>query len=432
MVLYDPQEFGGLEEYTTTLAIGLQQQGHQVSVLSATWVPPENQYMRRLRENGVMVVQVPKWLSYPASHWATKEKIVAQVLWLSSPLIYLLGGIVLLVKRRSWGQSLTSARNWLRGQLMTRFIGPNRRESLARILLDWWRFRWRPDLLHIQGYTNTLLFVIEWAHMRGVPVVYEEHQTPDAQFNWWKGFHHSINKANVVVAVSEKSAQALRDVCGVTQPIVVRSPLLPDPIVTAWRRDSNLEQCIKSIRVTTVARLVEPKGLNYLLDAIAIVKAIHPTTQFKVYGEGPLRQELLAYASRLGLDGASIFIGAFSQREELSRIMAQTDIFVMSSILEGQPLSIVEAMAYGCPIVATAVGGIPELIKDGVNGLLCPPRDPACLAQKICALIEDSTLRKRLGNAARKSYEQSPFRPGSVCSYLASVYKHVLHQENPN
>ncbi len=77
MVLYDPQEFGGLEEYATTLAVGLQQQGHQTSVLSATWVPANNQYMLRLRDNGVPIIQLPKWLSYPASHWDTKEQILA-------------------------------------------------------------------------------------------------------------------------------------------------------------------------------------------------------------------------------------------------------------------------------------------------------------------------------------------------------------------
>ena len=99
-----------------------------------------------------------------------------------------------------------------------------------------------------------------------------------------------------------------------------------------------------------------------------------------------------------------IFVGAFTSREELSRIMAGTDIFLMSSILEGQPLGVVEAMAYGCPIVTTAVGGIPELIQDGVNGLLCPPEDPQCLAEKIKLMLDDDpALRQRLGTAARAS-----------------------------
>lgn len=430
LVFYDMQEFGGLEEYAVTLAIGLQQRGHQTSILSTAWVPPDNQYLRRLHENGVPVVQLPKWLSHPASHWPTKEKILAAFMGLFNPFVYLLAGALFLLKKRSWRQSLISAHGWLRGQLMNRFIGPDRRKSLGRLLLSWWRFHWQPDLLHIQGYTTSLLFVIDWAYAHNLPVVYEEHQTPDAQFGWWQSFQQSINKASIVVAVSEKSAEALRTVCGVTQPIVVRNPLLPDPLVSGWQKETQLRQGDEPIRVTTVARLYVTKGLTYLLEAIARVKAVHPTTQFRVYGDGPLRTELLAYAGQLGLDGNDIFVGPFTQREELSLIMAQTDIFVMSSILEGQPLSLVEAMAYGCPVVVTPVGGIPELIEDGVNGLVCQPKDSEGLAKKILALIEDPNLRTRLGCAARKSYEQGPFQPAALCAHFNSIYHEALQQEH--
>lgn len=428
LVFYDMQEFGGLEEYAATLAIGLQQQGHQVNVFSTAWVPPDNQYLRRLREHNVALVQLPKWLSYPASHWPTKEQILASVMWLLSPLTMLLGSLVFVVKRRSWERSQTSARHWLQGQLMHRLIGPDHRRPLTRLLLNWWRYRWRPDVLHLQGYTTNLLFVIDWAHRKGLPVVYEEHQTPDTQFNWWQGFQQSINKAAVVVAVSEKSAQALVEVCGVTRPIVVRSPLLPDPAATGWRQDKRLRRSNGPVRITTVARLYVTKGLTYLLEAIVQVQARYPTAEFRVYGEGELRQELLQYAAQLGLDGNTIFAGAFTTRTELSEIMSQTDIFVLPSILEGKPLAVVEAMAYGCPIVATCVGGVPELIQDGVNGLLCIPADPVCLAAKIGTLISQSELRLTLGRAARTTYEQSPFQPAALCTHFELIYQQALSE----
>jgi glycosyltransferase involved in cell wall biosynthesis len=429
MIIYDPQEFGGLEEYATTLAIGLKQSGHQVSVVSTTWMPPDNQYLRRLLQHEVAVVQAPKWLSRPASHWPTKMRILRALLWLASPLTYLLAGGLFLRRRCAWEQALTSAQGWLGGQLLDHFIGPDRQKLLGRLLLDWWRWRWHPDLLHIQGYTNNLLFAIDWAYAKKLPVVYEEHQTPDAQFDWWKDFQQTINKASVVVAVSEKSAEALRSVCSVTRPIVVRNPLLPDPMASDWQRDGKSPRSNEPIHLTTVARLYVTKGLDYLLEAIAQIRKMYPATEFKVYGDGPLHQELLAYASQLGLDGNAIFVGVFTDRAELSRIMAQTDIFVMSSILEGQPLALVEAMSYGCPIVATTVGGIPELIQDGVNGLLCQPSDPDCLAQKIQTLIEDTALRSRLGRAARQSYEQGPFQPASVSEHFTSIYHKALQQE---
>ncbi len=310
---------------------------------------------------------------------------------------------------------------------MDRFIGHDYREFIGRMLLNWWNLRWHPEIIHIQGYTTTLLFVIDWANAKGIPVAYEEHQTPDPQFNWWKGFENTINKADRVIAVSEKSAQGLREVCQVTRPIVVRGPLLSDPFDSGWQKAYN-HKGDRPITITTVARLYVTKGLTYLLDTAAIVKKTHPNVEFKVYGEGELRDELIAKAESLGLDGKNIFMGAFTDREELTRIMSGTDIFLLSSILEGQPLVIVEAMAYGCPIVSTNVGGIPELITDGVNGFLCPSENPQCLAEKIKLLIDDAALRERFGHAARSFYKSSPFEAKSAASFFVSVYGEVLEE----
>lgn len=432
MVVYSLEEFGGLEEIVTTLAGHLQQQGHQTSVLSTAWVEPENQYFRRLCESGVPVVHLPKWLALPASHWPTKEKIVANLMWFATPLVLLLSGLLVVLRTKSWRPAHASAYGWLRGLLMRRFIAPDRRRPLVRLLLRWWQLRWRPDLLHIHGYTDTTLFVIDWAHAQQLPVVYEEHQTPDIQFDWWQDFHKSINKATLVVAVSEKSAQALRTICKVTRPIVVANPIVSDPHVAGNRQANQFGGHDGPLTVTTVARLFVTKGLTHLLEAIAVVQRTYPAVRFRVHGEGPLRQELLAYADKLGLDGEAIFVGAFTDRAALGRILGETDVFVMSSILEGQPLGIVEAMAYGCPIVSTAVGGIPELIRDGVNGLLCRPADPACLAQQIITLIEDSTLRIQLAAAARRTYEESAFQPAAVCAHFLSIYQRALDANGPD
>ncbi|MDL1909446.1 glycosyltransferase family 4 protein [Chloroflexi bacterium CFX6] len=425
MVSYDMQDFGGLEEYAVNLAIGLKGQGQEVSWLSAARVSPDNQYARRLGAADIPLVQPPAWISKPASDWDTKERILRNLMLILSPLTFFLALGLSVLKTRPPRQSLTSAHNWLKGKLMDNLIGRDYRKFLGRLLLDWWNFRWRPELLHIQGYTTTLLFVIDWARARGIPVAYEEHQTPDPQFNWWKGFENTINKASRVIAVSEKSAQGLREVCKVTRPIVVRHPLLSDPFSSGWQREYN-HKSGKPFIVTTVARLYVTKGITHLLDAAAIVKRTHPNAEFKVYGEGELRGELLAKAESLGLDGERIFVGAFTNREELSRIMAETDVFLLPSILEGQPLVIVEAMAYGCPIVSTNVGGVPELITDGVNGLLCPPEDPGCLAEKIELLIGNAALRERLGRAARNFYENSPFEAKAAAKFFASVYGEML------
>lgn len=429
MIINNMNDFGGLEEFAKNLAIGIQQQGHEVSILSTIWIQPDNQYLQSLLENRVMVVQLPKWLSLLLSDWTTKEKILSISMGLLKPLVFLLAGVLFLKKRYSWRRAISSANNWLRGNLMTRFIGPDRRKPFTRLLLNWWRLYWHPNLIHIHGYTSDLLFVIEWAYAKRMPVIYEEHQTPDAQFDWWLDFKKSINKATILVAVSQESAKALREVCGVTQPIEVAYCMVPDPHDSGWVEGGQPENKDGQIYVTTSARLYVTKGLKYLLEAIAQIKAIHPTTQFKVYGNGPLRDELLDYAGQLGLDGYQIFVGAYTNQRELSRIMSNTDIFVMSSILEGLPIALLEAMSYGRPIVVTSVGGIPEVIEDNVNGLLCRKEDPGCLAQKICSLIDNPDLRRSLGRAARTSYEQGPFNPSAVCKQFIEIYSEALQQK---
>ena len=150
-------------------------------------------------------------------------------MWLFSPLILFMGLGVSLLKRRSLKQAWTSAHNWLKGQLMDRFIGHDYRKFIGRMLLNWWNLRWHPEIMHVQGYTTTLLFVIDWANGKGIPVAYEEHQTPDPQFNWWKGFESTINKADRVIAVSEKSAQGLRDVCKLPALSLCVDRFSPDP-----------------------------------------------------------------------------------------------------------------------------------------------------------------------------------------------------------
>lgn len=424
MILPDFQDLGGMEEYSVTLAVGLRQKGHEVCALSTAWVKPENQYLQRLRENGVGFVSLPKWVSYPVSDWNTKERIATVLVSLAAPLAWGAAIALSVVRAQPLSKSLTSAKHWLRNKAM-RFLTPDRRKPFVRLMLSWWKFTWKPQILHIQGYTNTLLFVIDWAHTQNLPIVYEEHQTPDARFDWWDGFDKSINKADVVIAVSETSAEALRSICGVTKPIVVQGPLVPDPVANGWMQGNGSSRH-SGLRLTTLARLYQTKGLSYLLEALVEVRKKYPHVQARIYGEGPLRDDLLRQAQQLGLDGNSILAGAFNSREQLAHIMAETDVFVMPSILEGQPVALVEAMSYGKPIIATTVGGIPELISDGKNGLLCPAQDPASLAEKIALLAGNASLRETLGKSARTSYERGPFQPGAVCDNFLSVYDRIL------
>lgn len=429
MVLFDPQRIGGIEEYSTLLAIALQDLGEQISVLFITWVPPENQYLKRLKDAGITVFQPPPLISRLACDWPTKERIVSGIMYLITPLVLIFATGLVVVEKRCWNQARMSAFNWLRSQLQTRFITPDRRPIVGRWILNRTRRSWCPDILHIHGYVDTLLFAIDWAYENSMPIVYQEHQTPDDRFDWWKKTPDSINKADAVIAVSEASAEALRTVCKVQRPMTVIGPLIPDPLMAGWIDEPTNSINETTVRISTISRLTELKGINYLLEAIPQVQLKYPQTRFRIYGEGPLREELTAHAARLGLDGDELFAGAFTTREGLAQIMTETDVFVMPSLLEGQPLVLVEAMAFAKPILVTSVGGIPEIIESGRNGILVEPGDVSALVKGLIILIGDPVLRARLGAEARLSYQNGPFEVTRAAKRIISVYYDSLGED---
>ena len=122
-----------------------------------------------------------------------------------------------------------------------------------------------------------------------------------------------------------------------------------------------------------------------------------------IVGDGPERARLEAEIRRLGLEGAVVLAG---DRDDVAAMLARADVFVLSSTSEGLPLSILEAMAAGLPVVASSVGGVPEAVEDGETGLLVPPRDPVRLAAALERLLVDPALRRRLGSNGRERVRQ--------------------------
>jgi glycosyltransferase involved in cell wall biosynthesis len=145
-------------------------------------------------------------------------------------------------------------------------------------------------------------------------------------------------------------------------------------------------------------RLTEQKALPVALAALRNV----PGALLAVVGDGPERPELVRLAARLGLDGRVTFVGA-RPREEVLRYLAGSRAALLSSAWENLPHAAVEALAVGVPVVATSVGGVPEVVRDNENGLLVEPNDPGALASAMRAVLEDDELRARLAAAARPS-----------------------------
>ncbi len=147
------------------------------------------------------------------------------------------------------------------------------------------------------------------------------------------------------------------------------------------------------------------KGFAVLFDALHGLRRACPRVTLEIVGEGDAREDLEAYAARRGVADALIFHGGLSD-ESLARRYADADVFVMPSEREGFGLVFTEAMARGLPCVGVAAGAVPEVIENGVSGLLVPPGDGDALADALRTLVENPRLRMRLGAAARHRFEE--------------------------
>jgi colanic acid/amylovoran biosynthesis glycosyltransferase len=159
-------------------------------------------------------------------------------------------------------------------------------------------------------------------------------------------------------------------------------------------------------RLLYIGRLSAAKGVPILLQAVAAVALQHPNLQLTIVGDGPDRQSLELQASQLGISDHLNFVGYQSQ-EAVCQYLQNCDIFMLPSFAEGLPVVLMEAMATGIPVIATAIAAISELVEDGINGYLVPPGAVEPLAQRLDQLISDSQLRQTLGQAGRTKVEQA-------------------------
>ncbi len=179
-----------------------------------------------------------------------------------------------------------------------------------------------------------------------------------------------------------------------------------------------------AVVIGNIAHMADHKGQIYLIRAAAIVEESYPDVRFVIVGDGELRGELEAEVKKLSLDRTVIFTGF---RKDVASLLASFDIFVFPSHLEGLGTSLLDAMVMRKPIVSTTAGGIPEVVQDGVNGLLVPPKDHEALANAIINLIEDKELRQRLGDAGRRIVEDR-FTEDKVVDGTLAVYKRMLEK----
>ncbi len=183
--------------------------------------------------------------------------------------------------------------------------------------------------------------------------------------------------------------------------------LLPNAVTLPPLRDTFAERAgvAAPVRILSVGRLTEQKNYALLIEALGTLHQEGLDFLLTIVGEGVLRESLEERIQRAGLKERVSLLGHLSHAAVLEQY-AQADIFVSTSRWEGSPNVVLEALSYGLPVVATAVGGVPDVVTDGVEGVLVPSEDTAALAKALKSLIKDPALRKKLGTAARRHVER--------------------------
>lgn len=183
--------------------------------------------------------------------------------------------------------------------------------------------------------------------------------------------------------------------------------------------------------VGVVAGLRAPKALDIFIRAVDELRRKHAGLRALIVGNPDASGEdkrLLDLMRELSLDDTLIFTGL---RRDVADILAAMDVAVLSSDHEGSPLSVMEYMEAARPVVATNVGGIPDLVVDGVTGILVPPRDPTALAAAISGLLDDPDLRRRLGEAGR-ARRRSEFDISNTVRRVEDLYEELYALKRPD
>lgn len=196
-----------------------------------------------------------------------------------------------------------------------------------------------------------------------------------------------------VVAVSENLADYMAKEVGIpTRKILV----IINGINIERFSDAAREEDCGPIRIGIIARLAPVKDIATLMRAMVEVLRCHPEVVLAIIGDGPERMALEALVVELGI-GTSVEFHGF--RRDIPAVLREIDVFTLSSLSEGTSITLLEAMAAGKPVVVTNVGGNPAIVKDGENGFLVPPANPAKMAEALVALIENSELRQQMKTA---------------------------------
>jgi glycosyltransferase involved in cell wall biosynthesis len=297
---------------------------------------------------------------------------------------------------------------------------------LHRVLRDC-----RPDVVHthiqVLRYALPSMLLLKRASLvHTVHNLAEREIEPRARWIHRYAFHHGV----VPVAVAQEVAVSLERVYGITQCRVVPNGIPtgsyahPQTSRGKWRETEGFRD--NDVLFVCVARFSPQKNHALLLKAFAQGPASDPNAHLILVGDGVLREQLQEQAKDLGLLGQIHFLGL---RSDIPDVLGAMDVFALSSDWEGNPLSVMEAMASGLPILSTAVGGVPDLFASGKQGLIVQPGDVQGFSDAMAWLLRNREARQYLGMAAARRAREN-FDVSTMVRAYEELYDNLVHHSS--
>lgn len=295
-----------------------------------------------------------------------------------------------------------------------------------------------PQIVHTHKYKDNIVAILAARLTGGAPIVRMVHGLPEpfvglkgVKMSCYVTLDRALSRvwARRLVAVSSSIATFLRDKFVVDRIICIHNGVDLERLRIIEEKGREIKSFLKieanETVVGTVGRLSSVKAQDRLLRAAQQLILAGYKVRVLLVGEGPMEQSLKALTKHLALDRVVVFTG---HQEQVIDYLSAMDVFVLPSLSEGIPMALLEALALERPVVATRVGGIPEVIEDGVNGLLVDPGDTSLLARSIRELIEDRSRAIGLGKAGRVRIEEE-FSANLMADRMMDMYRSVLKDD---
>src|SRR6266849_1553515 len=393
--IYGP--ISGSDETLVTYASQLQKAGNQVSVLLMYLHAEEDQYYQRLLEAGVPV----SWIASNLAHTSmgAGRKLAYKIF-----------------------NTFPASQRFIRQRTLRVVTGLARRHY--RRCREFIKSQ-NPDVIHVMTPDPSAMIMIQAGHEAGVPIIYQElgipYHPPDFE-SYYEQFTSVLPLCTEIAALSPRLIEHCREKLPDPRALSIL-PIMSDEFVNGRKPH---QPAPGKITFGFAARMEELKGPKVLMEAFAVAYQQCENICLNIAGDGSQRQKIAARAKALDVASRYRYHGVYTPPEQCCEFMESLDVFVMPSFSEGTPNSIVEAMACGKPIIASDVGGIPDMIGEE-SGILVPPGDKRALTEAMLRLALDEGLRKRMGAAAKERYEML-FSPAVVVPLMLETYHRIRNK----